>query len=61
MSVTQLKENEIVFLSAVPGQTDSVPSLLQHYGETGLEAQIIAAISENYSITKWLLDYLDSE
>lgn len=36
---------------AVPGQTNFVPRLLQHHGETGLEVQRIASISVNYGVS----------
>lgn len=39
-------------LLSVPGQTDSIPRLLQHCGETGLKAHRIETVSENYGVSK---------
>lgn len=45
-------------LPAVPGQTNSVPRLLQHHGETGLEAQRIATVSVNYGVSGFRIEIL---
>lgn len=48
-------------LSAVPSDIVFTSRLLQHYGDTGVEVRRLEIVSENHSVSKRWLDYLDSE